>query len=108
MVFSNLESQLLALSTTEKAQVIQLLLQSISDRWAGIEKTLGVCGGDARIANTRIPVWVVVQARNLGSSERDLLQDYPTLSASDLINAWAYAASHRNEIEQAIRDNDEI
>ena len=96
------------MSAAEKARVIQLLLQSISDSWAGIEKTPGVCGGDARIANTRIPVWVVVQARNLGSSERDLLEDYPTLSASDLVNAWAYAASHQNEVDQAIQDNNEV
>ncbi|NEO64576.1 MAG: DUF433 domain-containing protein, partial [Moorea sp. SIO4G2] len=40
-----------------------------SNIWTGIEKTPGVCGGDARIANTRIPVWVLVQARNLGSSQ---------------------------------------
>ena len=108
MITSHLESQLLAMSAAEKARVIQLLLQSISDSWAGIEKTPGVCGGDARIANTRIPVWVVVQARNLGSSERDLLEDYPTLSASDLVNAWAYAASHQNEVDQAIQDNNEV
>lgn len=50
---------------------------------------------------------VIVQARNLGGSEIYLLQDYPGLSASNLVNAWAYAASHRNEIQQAIRENDE-
>src|SRR5262249_37719114 len=31
----------------------------------GIEKTAGVCGGSARIAGTRIPVWQLVEARNL-------------------------------------------
>ena len=55
-ITSQLESQLLELSAAEKAQVIQLRLQSISGQWAGIEKTPGVYGGDARIANTRIPV----------------------------------------------------
>lgn len=107
MVHSRIEAQLLALSTSEKAQLVQLLLQSMSDQWPGIEKTPSVCGGDACIANTRVPVWVIVQARELGSSEIDLLRDYPTLSAKDLANAWAYAESHTAEINQAIRENEE-
>lgn len=107
MALSEIEGQLLSLSTTDKARIIQLLLQSISGTWAGIEKTPDVCGGDACVANTRIPVWVLVQARQLGSSEIDLLQDYPTLSASDLANVWTYARAHRAEIDQAILSNDE-
>ena len=81
--------------------------QSTKNQWSGIEKTPGVCGGDARIANTRIPVWVLVQARRLGSSEIDLLQNYPTLSANHLANAWAYAASHTEELDRAICENNE-
>jgi uncharacterized protein (DUF433 family) len=107
MALREIESQLLALSAAEKVQAIQLLLQSISNTWPGIEKTAGVCSGDARIANTRIPVRVLVQARNLGNSEADLLQNYPTLSASDLANAWRYAAAHSAEIDQVIQENEE-
>jgi uncharacterized protein (DUF433 family) len=44
----------------------------------GIEKTPKVCGGQACIANTRIPVWVLVEARRLGYSDADLLTSYPT------------------------------
>ncbi|WP_367268164.1 DUF433 domain-containing protein [uncultured Thiohalocapsa sp.] len=44
----------------------------------GIEKTTGVCGGAARILRTRIPVWVLEQARRLGTSEADILRCYPT------------------------------
>jgi uncharacterized protein (DUF433 family) len=47
------------------------------------------------------------QARRLGTSEADLLRAYPTLRAEDLANAWAYVRSHRAEIEQQIRENDE-
>jgi len=61
MTLKDLEPQLLALSLTEKAQAIQLLVQSLSNVWQGIEKTSGVCGGDARIANTRIPIWSLTQ-----------------------------------------------
>ena len=107
MVHHHITSQLLALSAAEKSEVIRLLIQSISDQWTGIEKTPDVCGGSARVANTRIPVWVIVQARNLGSSDAEVLQDYPTLSANDLVNAWAYANSHKAEIEQNIHENEE-
>ncbi|WP_008311890.1 DUF433 domain-containing protein [Leptolyngbya sp. PCC 6406] len=68
MALRDLEPQLLALNPAEKAQAVQILLQSLGTVWAGIEKTPGICGGDARIAQIRIPVWVLVQARNLGIS----------------------------------------
>ncbi|MEB3273876.1 MAG: DUF433 domain-containing protein [Prochlorothrix sp.] len=106
MSLRDLEPQLLTLSLPEKAQAIQLLLKSLDRTWAGIEKTSGVCGGDARIVNTRIPIWVLVQARHLGSSEVELLENYPTLTATDLANAWAYATAHPQEIQQAIQDNE--
>ena len=107
MTLKELEPQLLALTPAEKAQAIQLLVQSLSNTWKGIEKTPGVCGGDACIANTRIPVWVLVNARRLGTSEAELLYDYPTLSATDLANAWAYAEAYPDEIAIAISRNEE-
>lgn len=81
------------------------MLKSIRQSWAGIEKVPGVCGGDARIANTRIPVWVLVHARTLGNSEAELLENYPSLTATDLTNAWTYAAAYPEEIAQAIQEN---
>ena len=72
----------------------------------GIDSTPGVCGGDACIAGTRIPVWVLVQARALGTSEAELLRSYPTLGPGDLANAWAYYRTHRDEIDQQINDNE--
>jgi hypothetical protein len=59
------QTQLLSLSRTEKAQAIQILVQSLSNTWTGIEKIPGICGGDARIANTRIPIWGILQALTL-------------------------------------------
>ena len=46
------------------------------------------------------------QARRLGSTEADLLRLYPGLRAEDLASAWAYVRSHRDEIDQQIRDNE--
>lgn len=79
----------------------------MEDVITGIEKTAGVCGGDACIAGTRVPVWVLEQARRLGASEGDLLADYPSLTEADLSTSWEYVRANRSEIESAIRDNEE-
>lgn len=51
-------------------------------------------------------VWLLEQARRLGTSEAELLSAYPTLRAEDLANAWAYVRSHREEIERQIAENE--
>jgi len=107
MPLQDLETQLLSLTPAEKLEAIQILSHSLSQSWRGITKTPGVCGGDACIAGTRIPVWVLVSYRRLGVSESDLLDNYPTISATDLANAWVYADANPEEIDTAIRENDE-
>ena len=67
----------------------------------------GVFGGEPCIVRTRIPVWLLEQARRLGVSEADLLRSYPMLRAEDLANAWAYVRAYRTEIEQQIQENEE-
>lgn len=107
MIIKELEAQLLALSTSEKVEVIQILTQSLANTWQGISKTPGVCGGDACIRDTRIPVWVLVNFRRSGIKEAELLENYPTLTGADLANAWVYAEAFPEEIEIAIRENEE-
>jgi len=51
-------------------------------------------------------VWLLEQARRLGTSEAELLRSYPPLRAEDLANAWAYVRSHRNEIDLQIAENE--
>ncbi len=71
-----------------------------------IRKTPGVIGGDACIGSRRIAVWMLVEARNAGISDEQLLTDYdPPLSRAELDAAWRYAAAHPEEIAQAIREN---
>jgi len=106
VIVKELERQLLALRPSEKVQVIQLLAQSLGSNWQGIEKMPKVCGGKACIANTRIPVWVLVEARRLGYSDVDLLTSYPTITATDLANAWVYAEAYPDEMELAIEQNE--
>jgi uncharacterized protein (DUF433 family) len=74
-----------------------------SDR---IVKTPDVCGGEARVAGTRIPVWGLVEARRLKKSDDALLRDYPQLKPADLTAAWFYAASHADEIERCLWRNE--
>jgi uncharacterized protein (DUF433 family) len=73
-----------------------------------ITKTPGVCGGKACIAGTRITVWLLVEAQQLGISEAQLLQDYPHITVADLVNAWSYADAYPEEIAAAIRANQVI
>jgi uncharacterized protein (DUF433 family) len=95
------------LSPAEKAQLLETVARDLLTDSPGIESSPDVCGGEARILRTRIPVWVLEQARRLGGSEAELLQAYPTLRAVDLVNAWSYVRNHRNEIEGQIRENEE-
>ena len=82
-------------------------VHDLDKSFPGIESTPGVCGDVACVAGTRIPVWGLVQAKRLGTSEVELLHWYPTLRAEDLANAWAYFRAHREEIEQQIHQNEE-
>lgn len=101
-----IERLLSHLSPAEKAQVLQWVARDMGDAFPGIESLPGVSGGEACIVRTRIPVWLLVQARRLGMSEADLLRSYPGLRAEDLANAWAYYRLHREEIEGQIAANE--
>jgi uncharacterized protein (DUF433 family) len=67
-----------------------------------IRSTPGVCGGHARIRDTRIPVWILVAYRQQGSSDEELLANYPGLTIADLAAAWDYYQEHRESIDRAI------
>jgi uncharacterized protein (DUF433 family) len=101
------EELLSTMTRAEKAQVLQWVARDLGDAFPGIESVPGICGGEACIVRTRIPVWLLVQATKLGASEAELLSAYPALRAQDLANAWAYYRIHKNEIEQQIQENEE-
>lgn len=94
------------MTRAEKAELLQWIVQDLSDAFPGIESRPGVMGGVPCISRTRIPIWVLEQSKRLGTSEADLLRDYPSLTAQDLANAWAYVRSHRTEIEEQIEANE--
>jgi len=106
-VLEEIEGLLAQMKRAEKAQLLRWIVQDLGEAFPGIESQPDVCGGEPCIVRTRIPVWLLVQARRLGSSEADLLRAYPTLRAEDLANAWAYYRAHREEIERQIREHEE-
>ena len=105
-ILQETEKLIAKLNRAEKAQVLQWIVQDLGDAFPGIESNPGVSGGEACIVRTRIPVWVLVQARTLGTSEADLLRAYPSLHAEDLSHAWAYYRAHKAEIDQNIQENE--
>lgn len=101
------EQQLHMLTPTEKMHVRQTLFYELLHAWPSIEKKPGVMGGDACIVRTRIPIWMLEGYRRLGWTEAEILANFPTLGAADLVQAWAYVAANSDEIERALREHEE-
>ena len=57
MITKELRQETLTLSPEEKIEIIQLL--------EGINKTPKIVGGNARIRNTRIPIWSLFQSHQI-------------------------------------------
>ncbi len=72
-----------------------------------VQKTLGVCGGDACIRNTRITVWGLILSRKLGTSDATVLENIVGLTPEDIDAAWDYYRRNPGEIDEAIRENEE-
>lgn len=91
----------------EALKALATLLRGMMPAHRRIKKVPGVVGGDACIVRTRIPVWVLENYRRLGWNEARILSNFPSLYASDLVDAWDYVEEHEDEIEQAIRSHEE-
>jgi len=72
-----------------------------------ISKKPDRCGGDACVRDTRITVWGLVAYRRLGMSDAEIVPAVQGLTFVDLEAAWEYAAAHQEEIDEAIRANEE-
>jgi uncharacterized protein (DUF433 family) len=107
MTLKDLESQLLALTPTEKHRAIALLTQSLANTQPEIAPPPEISSGEAFIANTQIAIWELVNAQDLGCSDRDLLQMYSQLTQRDLDTAWEYADAHPEEMMLALQAIDE-
>ena len=78
-----------------------------SKKRSWVQKTPGVCGGDACIRNTRITVSGLVQSRLLGATDKQQLEYIVGLTPEDLQAAWDYYREHPAEIDEAIRLDEE-
>ena len=72
-----------------------------------VESTPSVLGGDARIRNTRIPVWTIIAHKKWGESDEEILEQYPTLKPSDLAAAYAYYAANTERADEERWANEE-
>ncbi len=102
------EALLPEMTMAEKAILLKWVTSELSGNYPGIEKTPGVCGGDACITRTRIPVWSLVHSKKLGMTDAQLLEAYPLLTTEDLLNAWNYYRNNRQEIERQILENEDF
>ena len=107
MEIEQIEKLILELTPSERAQLLQKIVQHLGESFPNIESDPSICGGEPRIIRTRIPVWLLVQAHKLGMSDADILKCYPSLRAEDLVSALAYYRGHKVEIEDQIKSNEE-
>lgn len=77
-----------------------------SGQWPRLESNPGVCGGEACVVNTRIPVWLLEVSRRQGATEARLLADYPGLERDDVRAAWDYARRNAAEIEIEVAEHE--
>jgi len=64
-------------------------------------------GIEACVRDTNINVWGLVQRRLEGLDDVRILESVQGLTPADLEAAWDYYANHREEVEKAIRLNQE-
>jgi uncharacterized protein (DUF433 family) len=94
--------QVIAALPPDERQLIASRLQA-----EAIQRTPGVCGGQACIRNTRIPVWTIVSFHLQGADQTEILRNFPNLTPQDLSSAWAYYENNRQEIDLVLAANAE-
>lgn len=93
------------LSDHEMSILLDYIFNHRQQASRGISKTPGVCGGRACMEGTRMPVWSLVHYRFLGFTDWEILYSFPTMTPTDLKNAWGYYEANKLEIDADILDN---
>jgi uncharacterized protein (DUF433 family) len=93
-----------ALNNPERRQAVSAD-KPITKSW--IQKSPGVCGGEPCVRNTRHRVAGLVEWKKQGLTDARILEHHPDLTQADLEAAWAYYDAHREEIEQALKEDAE-
>ncbi len=72
-----------------------------------VHKDPAVCGGDAVVVGTRIPVHVIYRRAQAGESVETIQRAYPHLTLAQIHDALSYAYDHVKEIRSEIQREDE-
>lgn len=83
---------------------------TVGTEYAHIVRTPGVFGGEPCIAEHRIRVRDIVAARDRGglTAEEIASSVYPGLSKAQIYAALAYYEDHREEIDRAAAEEDQV
>lgn len=74
-----------------------------------VDKNINVCGGKACISGTRIRVQDIYVWHELqGKSPDQIVSDFPQLNLAQVHAALAYYWDHKNEIDQEIKDAEDL
>lgn len=65
-----------------------------------IVSTPGYCFGEWRFDGTRVPVFAILGRWDAGDTLETLVDDYPSLTAEDIL----YAVEHRAEYESGVEE----
>ena len=69
--------------------------------------TPGMCGGRARIAGTRLPVWMVVsEIIRGGEAPEEFVEAYPHVSLAQVYDALSFYYDHRADVDRDLRDQE--
>ena len=95
------------LDAEEREVVYKLLGYTWDRRYPLIAKRAGMAGGRAAIAGRRTPVWRIAHRVRSGDTPAAVAAELE-LEVSQVEQALRYAASHRDEIEQDLLDNQQV
>lgn len=90
------------LAQTRRQSVTEVLDDITTQPTHYIERRPEIQGGDACIAGTRIPVWVLAAMHKQGDTAEEILEAYPNLTAAQVHAALSYYYDHRAEIDAVI------
>lgn len=68
-----------------------------------------ICGGQPRIAGTRIKVQhIALEYERLGWTPDQICDAHPSLTLADIHGALAYYYAHKDEVDEAISKDEEF
>ena len=72
-----------------------------------MDRVPGVCGGEPKVKETRIPVWIIAGWHCMGMSMDEIMVMYPQLNAAQVFDALSYYYDHKAEVDEVRYQNSE-